>query len=63
MFYTYDQVNEFYKVYADPKYNNRYAFIEKMAEYDIDEEKAYLIWQCFDMATEKTWIACNYKSK
>lgn len=61
MFYTYDQLYTFYKVYEDPAYNKSYNFIEKLSEYGIDEEKAYLIWQCFDMATEKTWIACNYR--
>ena len=61
MFYTYEQILSFYKIYEDPKYTDRFSFIMKMSEYEIDEEKACLIWQCFDMASERTWITLKGK--
>jgi len=56
MKYTYDDMLLFYLIYDSSEYGNRNSFIKKMKEFDVLEDESTIIWQAFDMATEKLYF-------
>lgn len=60
--YTWEQMEYLYcKIYASNEYGNRDKFVNKVKEYNISKNDAIIIWQAFDMATEKS--ALIYRDK
>jgi len=57
MKYTYDDMLQFYLLYDSSEYGNRDSFIKKMKEFNVSEKESTIIWQSFDIATDRLYIS------
>jgi len=54
MKYTWEQMHEFFMLYASKEHSNKIPFCKEMhCKFGISDEEAGVIWQAFDMAVEK----------
>jgi hypothetical protein len=51
--YSYDEIENFLKIYLTPKFDSKLKFINELENYNVEKTDAELMWKCFDMVVFK----------